>query len=195
MPRTRAKAPPRLTRDAERLIALANGLNASGSLTEDRFWESEMSGLVARLLENGNDVPIDGALDHLYQTNPGAYDTLIELVENESESVVAMQGDRAWQGLLVAAPIVAWSKYTIPSGTIAREEADNLGVQLQAHVLAAGAKVTLVPYLIRRPAAAAFLRLRRRWRACRTRPSRAKCRGSSSRAFETATCLPTTRTS
>ena len=38
MPRTRAKAPPRLTRDAERLIALANGLNASGSLTEDRFW-------------------------------------------------------------------------------------------------------------------------------------------------------------
>jgi len=29
MPRTRAKSPPRLTRDAERLIALANGLNAS----------------------------------------------------------------------------------------------------------------------------------------------------------------------
>ena len=147
MPRTRAKSPPRLTRDAERLIALANGLNASGSLTEDRFWESEMSGLVARLLENGNDMPIDGALDHLYQTNPGAYDTLIELVENESESVVAMQGDRAWQGLLVAAPIVAWSKYAIPSGTIARDEADTLQVQLQAHVLAAGARVTLVPYL------------------------------------------------
>ena len=48
MPRTRAKAPPRLTRDAERLIALANGLNASGSLTEDRFWEAEMSALVAQ---------------------------------------------------------------------------------------------------------------------------------------------------
>ena len=86
MPRTRAKSPPRLTRDAERLIALANGLNASGSLTEDRFWEAEMSALVAKLLENGNDAPLDGALDHLYQTNLGAYDTLIELVENESES-------------------------------------------------------------------------------------------------------------
>src|SRR5262252_5934601 len=114
MPRTRAKSPPRLTRDAERLIALANGLNASGSLTEDRFWEGAMSTLVARLLENGNDAPIDGALDHLYQTNLGAYDTLIELVENESESMVAMQGDRAWQALLIAAPIVAWSKYAIP---------------------------------------------------------------------------------
>ena len=147
MPRTRGKSPPRLTRDAERLIALANGLNASGSLTEDRFWEGAMSQLVARLLENGNDAPIDGALDHLYQTNLGAYDTLIELVENESESMVAMQGDLAWQALLVAAPIVAWSKYAIPSGGIARDEAETLRVQLQAHVLADGARVTLVPYL------------------------------------------------
>lgn len=147
MPRTRAKSPPRLTRDAERLIALANGLNASGSLTEDRFWEAEMSALVAKLLENGNDAPLDGALDHLYQTNLGAYDTLIELVENESESVVTMQGDRAWQALLVAAPIVAWSKYAIPSGPIPPAEAETLRVQLQAHVLAEGARVTLVPYL------------------------------------------------
>src|SRR4029453_12044592 len=103
MPRTRAKAPPRLTRDAERLIALANGLNASGSLTEDRFWEGAMSALAAKLLEHGNAAPIDGALDHLYQTNLGAYDTLIELVENESESVVSMQGDHACQGRLIAA--------------------------------------------------------------------------------------------
>jgi hypothetical protein len=102
---------------------------------------------VVKLLDNGNDAPIDGALDHLYQTNLGAYDTLIELVENESESIVATRDARDWQALLIAAPIVAWSKYAIPSGTIARAEADTLKVQLQAHVLAAGARVTLVPYL------------------------------------------------
>jgi hypothetical protein len=147
MPRTRAKAPPRLTRDAERLIALANGLNASGSVTEDRYWEGEMSALAARLLENGNDAPIDGALDHLYQNNLGAYDTLIELVENESEAVVTMQGDLAWQSLLIAAPIVAWSKYSIPWGPVAREEAEVLKVQLQAHVLADGSRLAVVPYL------------------------------------------------
>ena len=147
MPRTRAKSPPRLTRDAERLIALANGLNASGSVTEDRYWESQVSTLASRLLENGNDAPIDGALDHLYQTNLGAYDTLIELVENESESVTTMQGDRAWQGLLIAAPIVAWSKYSIPSGPIVRDDAEALKVQLCAHVLAEGARLALVPYL------------------------------------------------
>src|SRR5919112_5712667 len=118
MPRTRAKSAHRLTRDGERLIALSLGLNASGSLTEDRFWESEMSAVVAKLLENGNDAPIDGALDHLYQTNLGAYDTLIELVENESESVASTHDGREWQSLLIAAPIVVWSKYAIPSGTI-----------------------------------------------------------------------------
>lgn len=147
MARTRGKSPPRLTRDAERLIALALGLNASGSLTEDRYWEGEMSALIARLLENGNDAPIDGALDHLYQTNLGAYDTLIELVENESESLVVMQGDRAWQALLIAAPIVTWSKYSIPSGPIARGDAEALRAQLQGHVLAHEARLNLIPFM------------------------------------------------
>ena len=147
MARPRAKSPPRLTRDAERLIALGLGLNASGSLTEDRFWESQMTAVVAKLLENGNDAPIDGALDHLYQTNLGAYDTLIELVESESESVTVARDGADWQALLIAAPIVVWSKYAIPSGGIARDHADTLQVHLQAHVLAQGARVALVPYL------------------------------------------------
>jgi uncharacterized protein YuzB (UPF0349 family) len=68
-------------------------------------------------------------------------------VENESEAITSMHGDHAWQSLLIAAPIVAWSKYAIPSGGIPREEADILRVQLQAHVLADGARVTVVPYL------------------------------------------------
>ena len=147
MPRSRSKSPPRLTRDAERLIALANGLNASGSLTEDRFWEGEMSAVIARLLENGNDAPIDGALDHLYQTNLGAYDTLIELAETESESASVKVDGADWQALLVAAPIVAWSKYEIPSGTIDRASADALRAQLQGHVLADATRVAHVPYL------------------------------------------------
>lgn len=147
MSRSRPKSPPRFTRDAERLIALALGLNASGSHAEDRFWEAEMSALVAKLLANGNDAPIDGALDHLYQSNLGAYDTLVELVESESESLAVVQGERAWQGLLIAAPIVAWSKYSIPSGPIGRDDAEALRVQLQAHVLAADARLVVLPFL------------------------------------------------
>lgn len=147
MARTRSKSAPRLTRDAERLIALANGLHTSGSLTEDRFWEGQIAALVEKLLDHGNDVPLDGALDHLWQTSSGAYDVLIERVEGISESVTVMQGDLAWETLLVAAPVVVWSRYAIPSGPIAREDAQALQVQLQAHVTAAETRLTLVPYL------------------------------------------------
>lgn len=147
MARTRSKSAPRLTRDAERLIALANGLHTSGSLTEDRFWEAQIAALLEKQLEHGNDAPLDGALDHLWQTNSGAYDVLIERVEGISESVTVMQGDLAWETLLIAAPVVAWSKYAIPSGPIARDDAQALEVQLRAHVLAGQTRVALVPYL------------------------------------------------
>jgi len=147
MPRARSKSPTRFTRDAERLIALALGLNASGSLTEDTYWEAQMTALVGKLLENGNDGPIDTALDHLFQNNPGAYDTLIELVEGASESLVLMQGDQAWEALLVAVPMVAWSKYAIASGPIAKDDSEALRVQLGAHVLSSEARSHVVPYL------------------------------------------------
>ncbi len=147
MARTRSKSAPRLTRDAERLIALANGLHTSGSLTEDRFWEAQIAALVEKLLEHGNDAPLDATLDHLFQTNSGAYDVLIERAEGISESVSFLQGDLAWESLLIAAPVVAWSKYAIGSGPVAREDAQALKVQLQAHVLAADTRVALVPYL------------------------------------------------
>jgi hypothetical protein len=40
-----------------------------------------------------------------------------------------------------------WSKYAIPSGPIASDHAETLQVHLQAHVLAQGARVAMVPYL------------------------------------------------
>jgi hypothetical protein len=42
---------------------------------------------------------------------------------------------------------VVWSKYAIPSGVVGRDHAETLQVHLQAHVLAAGARLAMVPYL------------------------------------------------
>lgn len=147
MSRSRSKSTARLTRDAERLIALANGMNASGSLTEDRFWEAELTSRVDKCLAQGNDVPLDGALDHLWNGHSPGYDILVERIEGLSESAVIMQGDRAWEALLIAAPVVAWSRYAIASGPIGRDDADALRVQLQAHILAQEARLAAVPYL------------------------------------------------
>jgi hypothetical protein len=147
MARTRGKSHHRLTRDAERLIALAQGLGASGSRIEDRFWEAATAALATKLIENGNDMPLESALDHLWTRNLPAYDGLVEAVEAASESLVIERDGARWEVLLVAAPVIAWSRYAIPSGAIGREDAQALAVQLQAHVLADGTRVALSPWL------------------------------------------------
>jgi Protein of unknown function (DUF2863) len=147
MKRSRSKSISRLTPDAEKLVALALGLTASGSLTEDRFWETQLGKLVAHLLESGHENSINVALDHLFQAQSNAYETLIDQVESLTESAALEHGGKAWDVLMVAAPIVAWSKYRIASGPLNADLALTLAAHLQAHVMAAGSRVALAPYL------------------------------------------------
>lgn len=51
------------------------------------------------------------------------------------------------KALLIAAPVLAWTRYSIPSGALKSETIDAMRTQLQAHVLAAGARVAFAPYL------------------------------------------------
>ena len=50
----RSKAPQRLSPDAERLVADALALDASGSRIEDVYWEQRLSERLSRLLKNGS---------------------------------------------------------------------------------------------------------------------------------------------
>jgi len=146
--RTRRSKPahPRLPRDAERLVSGATALGASGSRLEDTFWEQRLTPELIRLLESGADALIDAALDTLHPIPP-AYEALIELIENVSESLEFEHEGQAHQALLIAAPVLAWSKYAIPSGPLRTEVNDALRVQLSAHVAAAGARLAMAPVL------------------------------------------------
>jgi len=147
MKRPRSKSPARITPEAERLVSLALGLAASGSRAEDRFWELQISQSVARLLDNGHENAVSTALDHLFQTHMAGYDSLMDLVEAEAETVTVDKDGQAWDVLLVAAPVVAWSKYSIPSGALSMQAATALSAHLQAHVMSAGSRFALLPYL------------------------------------------------
>ena len=147
MKRVRSKAPHRLSRDAERLITLSTGLAVSGSRAEDRVWEAEISALVVKAMEGGNDPVLDSALDHTFKSNPVAHDVLIELIEAASESTQLTENGTNWDVLLLALPMVAWSRYAIPSGAVPEEISDAIITHLQAHVLARDARAALSPYL------------------------------------------------
>ena len=55
MARSRSQSAPRLTRDASRLITLAQALNRSGSRVEDIFWEAQLAEAIPKLLKAGQD--------------------------------------------------------------------------------------------------------------------------------------------
>lgn len=134
-----------LTRDAEQLVWLAVGLADSGSRAEDRFWESRLMALIEKLLSHDAEDDLNAALDHLYTTNAGAYDELADLIEASAEAGSCNEADT--EVLLVAAPILAWSRFSIAATTIPAALLANLRVHLQAHVLAEGVRFSMADFL------------------------------------------------
>src|SRR3569832_2067520 len=132
----RSRIAKRLPPDADKLVGLSQALFASGSRVEDRFWEAKLDALLAKIVRNGNQTTLDAALDHLQQNHPDAYGALADMAETHSESFVV-----AHEALLVAAPVLAWTRYVIPSGPLKADSVEALRAHLQAHVLAGETRV------------------------------------------------------
>ena len=143
MKRRRIYGRHRLSRDAERLAWLAQGLADSGSRLEDAWLEAEISALIDRLLKAGDEDALNQALDRLHETNSRAYDELADLIEAGCE--VSRVGDTA--RLILALPVLAWSRFAIPTRSAPKPVLDALRVQLSAHVLGAEARVHFADYL------------------------------------------------
>ncbi|MEI2415663.1 DUF2863 family protein [Orrella sp. JC864] len=148
MARNRTPSSPRLNRDASRLVALALALDESGSRVEDRYWEAELARLIGKHLRAGNDATLEAALDHLSRLNAGGYEVLIEQAETHSESMTLDKDGVRHDVLLVVAPVVAWTRYNIPSAPIPEAARDTLRAQLHGHILAQDARLALLPHLV-----------------------------------------------
>ena len=85
--------------------------------------------------------------DHLSGANSRAYDSLADLVESRAEGGVLGAGHGEFDVAMFAAPLLAWSRFTIPSGPLAAGTLATARTQLQAHAMASGTKVALVDFL------------------------------------------------
>ncbi|MBS1189324.1 MAG: hypothetical protein H6R10_1116 [Rhodocyclaceae bacterium] len=147
MKRTRFGTRARISRDAAELQRLATGLSESGCKLEDAWWESRLAELVDSLLKNGAEDDINTALDRLFETNPRAHDELADMVEARAESSRLEAKGQEFDILLFAAPVLAWSRFSIPACSLPGNSLDALKVQLGAHVFGASAKVALADFL------------------------------------------------
>jgi len=110
----RPKNSSRMSPEAERLVSDALSLAASGSRVEDIFWETKLMDRLLRLLHAQNQNAIESALDQTLKINPIAFDSLAENAETLAESLTLEQDGKSWDVVLMAIPIIARTRYSIP---------------------------------------------------------------------------------
>ena len=147
MKRTRFARRSGLPQDASLLTRLAMGLALSASRVEDRYWETRLTAQVARLLSERSEEALNAALDHLWKDNPQAYDELADFIEAGVECGLPNPNDETPDAVVFAAPLLAWSRYSIPAGPIPAPLLDTIRTQLGAHVLGGKARIALADYL------------------------------------------------
>jgi len=147
MRRNRFISRARHSADADTLGKLARRLSESASRIEDRLWERRLIELVNDRLARGFDSDIDAALDELAKSSARAYDDLADLAESCAESATLDIDGTPHDALLLALPLLAWSRYKLPAATLAPSVVDAVTAHVAGHLAAAHARVVVADYL------------------------------------------------
>ena len=147
MKRNRLSSRKRISTDASELGRIAIGLAESGGQLEEDFWHAQLAELIDRLLAEGAEEDLNASLDRLFDSHAEAHDSLADTIEARAESCVLTHQGQDFDVLLFNVPTLAWSRFSIPAGTIPATILQALKVQLSAHAFAAGAQLALADYL------------------------------------------------
>lgn len=143
----RTKSSQRSSPDVERLVADAISLAASGSQIEDRFWEGRLNARLLRLLKSQNQNVIDAALDQTFRINTVAFEVLADCAETLAESITVEHEGQSWDVLLLALPIVAHTRYQIPSGALPVNLIEATASALQSSIASTDTRLAIIPWL------------------------------------------------
>jgi hypothetical protein len=146
--RRSTKSPSRkFSADSHKLATLAQALVQSASRIEQRSWEHRLDSALQKLLSGNQQQLIDSALDHLFHTDLAAYDGLLDAVEADSSSCTLEHDGQPHDALLLAIPVLAWTRFSIPAGPITGALLQTLLAHLHGHVLAADTRAVIATVL------------------------------------------------
>ncbi len=141
----------KLSADSQRLATFAQAIVQAASRIEERAWERGLDAQLQKLLKSGHQDTIDATLASLFKDDLNAYDVLMDCVEAASESSLVSQEENGvtvrYDALLVAVPILAWTRFSIASGAIPPDQLATLSAHFGAHLLAEGTQVAMAPTL------------------------------------------------
>ena len=102
-----------------------------------------LADVVDKLLQNGAEDDVNAALDRLFETNPRAHDELADMVESRAETLRIDAQGQEFDIQLFAAPVLAWSRFSIPACALPQSTLQALAVQLGAHVFGGDTRLAL----------------------------------------------------
>ncbi len=137
----------KLAAESQRVANLALAVAQSASRIEDLDWQAKLDALVTKSLKQHHQDMLEAATEHLFQTHPNGYEVLTETLESVSTCAQFEHDGQSYTSLLIAAPILAWTRFEIASGSIPTEALGILHTQLQTHLLAEEAQLRLLPGL------------------------------------------------
>jgi hypothetical protein len=143
MRRTRSPNRPALAPSVSRLIRLATEWSECSSQLENAYWRREVTPEVDALLETGDEKAITSVLDQLWTRNAAAHDLIADLIEARAESTTLDLNGTPHDVMLLAVPVLAWSRDRIPAGKLTQKVVTQVAAQLSAHVLAKAARIEL----------------------------------------------------
>lgn len=133
--------------ESQHLISLIQAQVQAASRIEERAWERQIDQCLQKILKNGHQDAVDAALDHFFKVELEGYDALLEALEAVSESCMIDHEGVRYEGLLIAAPVLAWTRFSIASGAIPPDMAAALSDSLRGSLLAPNAMIALAPML------------------------------------------------
>jgi hypothetical protein len=119
-------------------------MTASGSQIERVSWQTQLQTAINNLFSKKQNDTLEQALDYLWIENPPACDALAELIENHAETLTEQA---TFDAILLAVPLLAWSRYTISGGRVNRQRLQSLQELLQEHILATGTRLSMADIL------------------------------------------------
>jgi hypothetical protein len=151
MRRPSKDSPHKLSADSTRLVTFAQAIVQASSRIEERSWEHSLDVQLQKLLKGGHQDAIDMTLASLFKEDLNAYDVLMDCVEAASESTVVTRDENgvtvSYTALLVAVPVLAWTRFSIASGPVPADQLVTLAAHFSAHLLADGALMAMAPTL------------------------------------------------
>ena len=100
-----------------------------------------------RLLKSQNQNVIDAALDQTFRINTVAFEVLADSAETLAESLHIEHEGQGWDVLLMAMPIVAHTRYQIPSGPLPTHVIEATAQALNDFVAAPDTRLAIIPWL------------------------------------------------